>query len=80
MIAVTVISLFSCKESSTVKIGKQEWAVENLNVFTFRNGDSIFFAKSCEEFREVSNKGLPACCYCFSCTSLQCILPVPVVS
>ena len=37
------------KDVGTVSIGKQNWAVENLNVSTFRNGDSIPEARTNKE-------------------------------
>ncbi|MGB2764839.1 MAG: fibrobacter succinogenes major paralogous domain-containing protein [Candidatus Aminicenantaceae bacterium] len=36
----------------TIKIGKQEWMAENLNVKTFRNGDPIPKVKSPEKWEE----------------------------
>ena len=35
-----------------VKIGKQVWMAENLNVATFRNGDPIPEAKTEEEWKK----------------------------
>ena len=43
----------------TVKIGNQEWMAENLNVVTFRNGDSIEEAKNDEEWYKAYLNGTP---------------------
>ena len=57
--------LYHCSYSQTtsVKIGTQEWATANLNVTTFRNGDTIPEAESKEEWEKASNEGKPAWCY-----------------
>lgn len=47
----------------TVKIGNLEWASKNLNVSTFRNGDTIFHAKSNEDWERASKLHIPAYCY-----------------
>jgi uncharacterized protein (TIGR02145 family) len=46
----------------TIRIGEQEWMIENLNVSCFRNGESIEYAKSLEEFVKFGNEGKPAYC------------------
>ena len=46
-----------------VTIGSQEWAPANLNVGTFRNGDTIPEAESMQEWVNAGNKGTPAWCY-----------------
>jgi uncharacterized protein (TIGR02145 family) len=51
------------KETGTIKIGTQTWAVANLNVITFRNGDSIPEAKTNKEWVTVGESGKPAWCY-----------------
>jgi len=40
-----------------------EWAKEELKVTSFRNGESIFFAQSDEDWEQASNEGKAA--YCF---------------
>lgn len=40
----------------TVRIGKQEWAVENLRVKNFRNGDTIPEAVADDVWEEISSK------------------------
>jgi uncharacterized protein (TIGR02145 family) len=47
----------------TVKIGKQEWMAENLNVSHFRNGDPIPEIRDSFEWYEAGDKGLPSWCY-----------------
>ena len=51
------------KSVGTVKIGTQYWALANLNVNTFRNGDSIPEAKTNQEWVEAGQSGKPAWCY-----------------
>lgn len=46
----------------SVSIGKQEWMAENLNVVTFRNGDSIPQAKTKEEWERAAAEGRPVYC------------------
>jgi uncharacterized protein (TIGR02145 family) len=46
-----------------VKIGKQEWMAENLNVTHFINGDEIPQAKTNEEWIKAAEEGKPAWCY-----------------
>ncbi len=47
----------------TVKIGKQEWLAENLNVSHFRNGDLIPEAKTKKEWENAGEEGKPVWCY-----------------
>lgn len=46
-----------------VVIGKQTWMAENLNVFTFRNGDTIREARTIDEWRAANKHKKPAWCY-----------------
>ncbi|MFZ4056501.1 MAG: fibrobacter succinogenes major paralogous domain-containing protein [Ferruginibacter sp.] len=46
-----------------VRIGNQTWMAENLNVCTFRNGDTIQEAKTLNEWRSAAKKKIPAWCY-----------------
>jgi uncharacterized protein (TIGR02145 family) len=46
-----------------VKIGNQVWMAQNLNVATFRNGDTITQAKTKEAWRKANAKKQPAWCY-----------------
>ena len=49
--------------ASSVKIGPQVWATENLNVDRFRNGDPIPQAKTDEEWERAGKNKQPAWCY-----------------
>lgn len=46
-----------------VVIGNQTWMAENLNVITFRNGDTIQEAGTLDEWRAAVRKREPAWCY-----------------
>jgi uncharacterized protein (TIGR02145 family) len=51
------------KDFGTVRIGVQTWAVANLNVSTFRNGDSIPEARTNKEWVTAGESGKPSWCY-----------------
>lgn len=51
------------KVYKTVVIGNQTWMAENLNVSTFRNGDTILEATTKEEWVIAGQEGKPAWCY-----------------
>jgi uncharacterized protein (TIGR02145 family) len=51
------------KDSGTVAIGTQIWAVANLNVNTFRNGDTIPEARTNKEWQTAGELRKPAWCY-----------------
>jgi len=51
------------KDVGTVRIGEQAWAIANLNVITFRNGDTIPEAKTNKEWVSAGESGKPAWCY-----------------
>ena len=51
------------KEPGTLIIGTQIWAEANLNVSTFRNGDTIPEAKTNTEWVAAGDAGKPAWCY-----------------
>jgi uncharacterized protein (TIGR02145 family) len=46
-----------------VKIGTQIWSTKNLDVITFRNGDTIPEAKTNEEWKNAGIEGKPTWCY-----------------
>ncbi len=46
-----------------IKIGNQFWAIENLNVNCFNNGDEIFHATTNLEWKKASENKTPAWCY-----------------
>jgi uncharacterized protein (TIGR02145 family) len=50
-------------EPGTVKIGSKSWAAANLNVNTFRNGDTIPEARTNAEWEAAGKSGKPAWCY-----------------
>ncbi|MFN8242067.1 MAG: fibrobacter succinogenes major paralogous domain-containing protein [Bacteroidales bacterium] len=49
-------------EIRSVKIGEQVWMAQNLDVTSFRNGDSIPEAKTAEEWTRFGTEGKPAYC------------------
>ncbi len=55
--------LQSQSTTPTVKIVTQEWRTKNLDVVTFRNGDTIPEAKTNEEWQKAREEGKPAWCY-----------------
>lgn len=62
-----ILFFFSCLGhftlSQTVTIGSQVWMTNNLNVSTFRNGDSIPYAKTAEEWKRACYEQRPVWCY-----------------
>lgn len=60
---VALTALLNAQDIPTVKIGQQEWMVKNLDVVTFRNGDTIPEAKTDEEWKKAGTEGKPAWCY-----------------
>ena len=51
------------QNSNLAVIGDQVWMNKNLDVTVFRNGDSIFYAKSRGEWASANSAGKPAYCY-----------------
>ena len=51
------------KDTEATKIGAKSWALANLDVVTFRNGDTIPEAGTNEEWVAAGNAGKPAWCY-----------------
>ncbi len=51
------------QSQNEINIGKQLWMTENLNVSTFRNGDTIFEAKSRADWVKAAKSKIPAYCY-----------------
>lgn len=49
--------------AQTIAIGTQVWSARNLDVFTFRNGDSIPQARTKEEWESAGKNIKPAWCY-----------------
>ena len=50
-------------EITGVKIGNQIWMTQNLKVAHFRNGDSVHYAKTAEEWEKAGKEQKPAWCY-----------------
>jgi uncharacterized protein (TIGR02145 family) len=72
LVALCCITFTVKKSTSTIsnsssipeiKIGNQIWMAQNLNVATFRNGDTIPQVKSMEEWNKACGKEQPAWCY-----------------
>ena len=57
------LTTISTTEIPTVKIGSQAWMTKNLDVLTFRNGDSIFHAKTIAEWEQAAKAKKPAWCF-----------------
>ena len=57
------VPVVKIKDAGTIIIGSQKWAVANLNVSTFRNGDTIPEAKTNKEWVSAGDAGKPAWCY-----------------
>jgi uncharacterized protein (TIGR02145 family) len=58
-----LLSDLSVVAQKEVKIGKQVWMYENLNVDKFRNGDPIPEVKTREEWLKAGENKQPAWCY-----------------
>jgi uncharacterized protein (TIGR02145 family) len=64
LFTIVFFESFAKKEAiRTVKIGNQIWTSKNLDVVTFRNGDSIPQAKTARDWQNAGKKGQPAWCY-----------------
>jgi uncharacterized protein (TIGR02145 family) len=50
-------------QTDTVHIAKQIWMSKNLNVSTFRNGDTIIQAESKDDWLKAAKDSTPAWCY-----------------
>lgn len=50
-------------QSETVEISGLEWTTKNLDVSTFRNGDTIFHAKTDKDWERAGKLHIPAYCY-----------------
>ncbi len=58
-----VFTTAKAQNYTSVNIGHQTWMTENLDVFTFRNGDSIPQVISEVEWALAAEEGKPAWCY-----------------
>ena len=57
LIVYLVFSNFT--HAQTVTIGTQVWMTKNLNLSTFRNGDTFIEAKTNEEWEKAGNNKKP---------------------
>jgi uncharacterized protein (TIGR02145 family) len=48
--------------TQTTKIGSQNWMIQNLDAVVFRNGDTIFQAKTNKEWKNANKNKQPAWC------------------
>jgi uncharacterized protein (TIGR02145 family) len=61
---LNLISYFAVSQTiKSIKIGNQTWAIENLNVEKFRNGDKIAYASNSNEWLAFIEAKEPAWCY-----------------
>jgi uncharacterized protein (TIGR02145 family) len=63
LLFIALLTISSFGFSQTVKIGNQVWTNKNLNVATFRNGETIPQAKTDEEWSAASQNKKAAWCY-----------------
>ncbi len=62
VLIVTLLASYKVN-AQQIKIGNQTWSTINLNVSTFRNGDTIPEVKTNEEWEKTGIDGKPAWCY-----------------
>jgi uncharacterized protein (TIGR02145 family) len=63
LIFILLIGFGCISYAQTVTIDTQVWMTKNLDVATFRNGDSIPQAKTNEEWKKAGENHQPAWCY-----------------
>ena len=63
LIFILLIGIGCISYAQTVTIGAQVWMTKNLDVATFRNGDTIPQAKTNEEWEKAGENQQPAWCY-----------------
>jgi uncharacterized protein (TIGR02145 family) len=66
LIIILLLSVISCENSTEpidVTIVNQNWSKRNLDVITFRNGDTILRANSLNEWNAAYDSERPAYCY-----------------
>lgn len=74
-IIITVATLLAFQVKSqfikdTVKIGEQIWSTSILDVDTFTNGDTIYYAATHEEWIAYNQLKIPAYCYIWDSVNL----------
>jgi uncharacterized protein (TIGR02145 family) len=62
------------RDFKEIEINGQVWMNKNLNVLTFTNGDTIYEAKSNEDWNRAFELGKPAWCFYFNDSSHDTIL------
>jgi uncharacterized protein (TIGR02145 family) len=63
IISILLMSLSFTTFSQTVTIGTQVWMTKNLDVSSFKNGDTIPYATTDVEWRNAGENRQPAWCY-----------------
>jgi uncharacterized protein (TIGR02145 family) len=63
LLLISLLFFASTGFSQTVKIGKQVWTTENLDVVRFRNGDLIPEANTSAAWKKAGDTKQPAWCY-----------------
>ncbi len=46
-----------------IQIGEQKWSSQNLRVTSLKNGDSLYHAKTSDDWKYAESNGIPAYCY-----------------
>ena len=62
-IGIFAFPSYAQQSFESVTIGEQTWMVENLDVSTFRNGDTIPYAPTADEWLKAGENKQPAWCY-----------------
>jgi uncharacterized protein (TIGR02145 family) len=63
LISMIIVDFIELKGQLEVKIGKQVWMTKNLEVSTFRNGDTILEIKTKEDWERAEYDATPGWCY-----------------
>ncbi len=69
--SIILFTPFNFAKGQDVKIGDQIWSASNLDVLTFRNGDSIPKAQTSEEWIKAMNNMQPAWCYILNSKNIK---------
>ena len=72
--SIILFTPFNFAKGQDVKIGDQIWSASNLDVLTFRNGDSIPKAQTSEEWIKAMNNMQPAWCYILNSKNIKTYL------
>lgn len=60
---IAFLSMAITGQSQFITVGTQVWSTENLNIISFRNGETIPEVKSKADWTEAGESGKPAWCY-----------------